>query len=123
MRLGIVGGRDFADYDLLCMEAGRIPATIIVSGGAKGCDLLARRYAEAKSLKLVEFLPDYTKYGRGAPIRRNADIISNSDVVLAFWDGKSKGTKNSIDTARSMGKDVQVVVYKNKQSRDLFSDI
>jgi len=111
MRLGIVGGRDFADYDLLCMEAGRIPATVIVSGGAKGCDLLARRYAVAKGLELVEFLPDYTKYGRGAPIRRNADIISNSDVVLGFWDGKSRGTKNSIETANSMGKVVIIVKY------------
>ena len=61
--------------------------TEIVSGGAKGIDTCAREYALAKGLKLTEFLPEYAKYGRIAPLKRNLQIIDYADCVLAFWDG------------------------------------
>ena len=64
--------------------------TEIVSGGAKGVDTCARNYALRHGLKLTEFLPEYSKYGRGAPLRRNVAIIEYADLVLAFWDGRSR---------------------------------
>ncbi|MDE6590656.1 MAG: DUF2493 domain-containing protein, partial [Oscillospiraceae bacterium] len=64
-----------------------------VSGGAKGIDAGARYYALEHGLKLTEFLPEYGRYGRGAPLRRNITIIENADIVLAFWDGSSRGSK------------------------------
>ena len=66
--------------------------TEIISGGAKGIDTCAREYALANGLKLTEFLPDYFRYGRAAPLKRNITIIENADLVLAFWDGTSRGT-------------------------------
>lgn len=63
--------------------------TEIISGGAKGIDTCAREYALANGLKLTEFLPDYSRYGRAAPLKRNITIIENADLVLAFWDGTS----------------------------------
>ena len=84
--------------------------TEIISGGAKGVDTSAREYAFAKGLKLTEFLPEYDKYGRAAPLKRNLLIIENADLVLAFWDGKSKGTKHVIDNCRKNGVEVRVYI-------------
>lgn len=84
--------------------------TEIVSGGAKGVDTSAREYAKNNGIKLTEFLPEYTKYGRSAPLKRNITIIEYSDIVLAFWDGKSRGTKFVIDNCRKLGVEVRVYI-------------
>ena len=84
--------------------------TEIVSGGAKGIDTCAKDYALRHGLKLTEFLPEYEKYGRGAPLRRNITIIEYADLVLAFWDGKSRGTKYVIDNCKK--RNIPVAVYQ-----------
>ena len=83
--------------------------TEIVSGGAKGIDTCAREYALAKGLKLTEFLPEYAKYGRIAPLKRNLQIIDYADCVLAFWDGRSRGTEYVIKQCREKNKKVTVM--------------
>ena len=85
MRVAVIGSRglqvnDLGDY----LPAG---VTEIVSGGARGIDTCAKNYALFHGLKLTEFLPEYSRYGRGAPLRRNITIIEYADLVLAFWDG------------------------------------
>ena len=85
--------------------------TEIISGGARGIDTCARNYALTHNIKLTEFLPEYEKFGRIAPLKRNITIIQNSDIVLAFWDGSSHGTKFVIDKCREFG--VKVVIYTN----------
>ena len=84
--------------------------TEIVSGGARGVDTCAKNYALRHGLKLTEFLPEYGKYGRGAPLRRNIAIIEYADLVLAFWDGKSRGTKFVIDNCKK--RNIPVVVHR-----------
>lgn len=84
--------------------------TEIISGGAKGIDTCAREYAIAHNIKLTEFLPEYEKYGRVAPLKRNITIIENADIVLAFWDGKSRGTRFVIDNCKKLGKEVRVEI-------------
>lgn len=108
MKLAIVGSRGITHIDL----AGYIPegVTEIVSGGARGIDTLAREYAIENKIMLTEFLPKYELYGRAAPIKRNAEIAAYSDEAVAFWDGRSKGTKNTIDEFKKMGKKVRVIV-------------
>ena len=86
--------------------------TEIVSGGAKGIDTCAREYALAHNIKLTEFLPDYEKYKKGAPLKRNLQIIEYADIVLAFWDGKSKGTKYVIDNCKNNGVEVKVYIFE-----------
>ena len=85
-------------------------ATEIVSGGARGVDTCAKNYALSHGLKLTEFLPEYGKYGRGAPLRRNITIIEYADLVLAFWDGRSRGTKYVIDNCKK--RNIPVVVHR-----------
>ena len=82
--------------------------TEIISGGAKGVDTSAREYALANNIKLTEILPDYAKYKRGAPLKRNIQIIEAADVVFAFWDGKSHGTKFVIENCKKMNIPVRI---------------
>jgi hypothetical protein len=91
-----------------------VETTEIVSGGAIGIDTCAREYALAHSIKLTEFLPQYNTYGRSAPLKRNITIIEYSDLVLAFWDGKSRGTRFVIDNCKKRGIPVRVFVPEQK---------
>lgn len=106
MKLAVIGSRTIVSADIAPHAGG---ATEIVSGGARGLDSLAARYAEEQGLKLTVFRPDYRQYGNPAPHIRNRQIVDYSDAVLAFWDGKSRGTKEVIDYARNHGKRVDVV--------------
>ena len=84
MKIAVIGSRKLKVEDLgKYLPEG---VTEIVSGGAAGIDTCAREYAVANGIKITEFLPDYARYGRGAPIRRNLQIIDHADMVLAFWD-------------------------------------
>lgn len=113
MRLAIVGSREICDREVLLEALKLIPSlgsvTEIVSGGAKGVDSLARDFATENNLKLTEFLPDYGRYGRGAPLQRNTEIIEYADIVLAIpVKGGSNGTRDGIRKAQSMGKRLYV---------------
>lgn len=107
MKIAIIGSRGITDINL----SEYIPDNIteIISGGAKGVDTLAREFALAHKIKLTEILPDYKRYGRGAPLKRNITIIENADSVLAFWDGKSHGTKYVIDNCMKRNIPVKVI--------------
>ena len=107
MTLAIIGSRDCPAVDI--EEYLDEMPDAIVSGGAKGADTYAREFAEKKGIRLIEHLPDYAKYGKVAPLVRNRLIIDCCDEVLAFWDGKSQGTKYTIDYAKKMGKPVRIV--------------
>ena len=108
MKVAVIGSRNLFVDDL----SPYLPegVTEIVSGGARGIDTCAREYARSKGLKLTEFLPDYNTFGRGAPLRRNIEIIDYADTVVAFWDGSSRGTAFVIDNCKKRGKPVQVFV-------------
>ena len=108
MKIAVIGSRGLRVDDL----GKYLPenTTEIVSGGAKGVDTSAKEYAEKNNIKLTEFLPEYEKYGRGAPLRRNLQIIGYADEVLAFWDGTSRGTKYVIDNCKKQNKKVTVYI-------------
>jgi hypothetical protein len=84
---------------------------IIVSGGARGADSLARRYAKKYELELVEHLPQWDRYGKAAGPLRNTLIINAADIVFAFWDGRSPGTRDTINQAISKGKRVITITF------------
>ena len=113
IRVAVIGSRNIEACDL----SAHIPqnCTLIVSGGAKGVDTLAEQYAAEHGIELLTIRPDYRRYGRGAPLRRNNQIVDHADCVLAFWDGQSKGTKYTIDYAEKTGKKVSVILCKTEQ--------
>lgn len=110
MKIAIIGSRNLRvdNFDKYLPEN----VTEIISGGAKGIDTCAKNYAHSRNLKLTEFLPEYDKYGRGAPLKRNIQIINYADLVVAFWDGKSHGTKFVIDKCRMMNKQIKIFIKK-----------
>ena len=108
MKLAVIGSRGIIVEDIERYLPDGIDE--IVSGGAKGVDLCAKEYAKKNDIKYTEFLPDYNRYGRAAPIKRNDEIINYADEVIAFWDGVSKGTQYTVKKAQKLGKRVTVII-------------
>lgn len=110
MKIAVVGSRTFNDYELLRSTLDKYDyIELIISGGAKGADSLAERYALENNIKTLIFKPKWSEYGKRAGYIRNINIIENSDLVIAFWDGKSKGTKHSIDLAKKNKKQLLII--------------
>lgn len=111
MKIAIVGSRNFKDYDLLKDIMQGYEPSAIVSGGATGADLLAEKYAKESGIKLVIFKPNWKRYGRAAGPMRNKKIVEASDMTVAFWDGKSRGTLSTITITKKAGKPVNVIRF------------
>jgi predicted Rossmann fold nucleotide-binding protein DprA/Smf involved in DNA uptake len=111
MKLAIIGSRSFDDYDLLSrMVSANYPqVTMIISGGARGADELARQFAFERGIEIREYLPEWKRHGRAAGQIRNRLIIDDADAVLAFWDGSSKGTRGGLEYARKQGKEIVIL--------------
>ena len=109
MKVAVIGSRSFKDYDLLERTLSGLSISLLVSGGAKGADSLAERYAERHQITTKVFLPDYARYRRGAPLRRNYQIIDYADQVVAFWDERSRGTGHALKYAEQKGKPVTII--------------
>ena len=88
--------------------------TEIISGGAKGIDTLAEKYADENNIPKLIIKPEYAKYGKSAPLRRNKTIVENSDILVAIWDGSSNGTKFAIDYAKKIGKTLELYIVEPK---------
>ena len=108
MKLAIFGSRSLPTPNI--EEYLPEGVTEIVSGGAKGIDKAAAEFAKAHGLKLTEFLPNYERFGRAAPLMRNIEIVTYADAGLAFWDGKSRGTRHTLDCFHKENKPVQIIV-------------
>ncbi len=107
MRVAVIGSRNLK-VDI----AGYIPqgTTEIVTGGARGIDRLAERYADEHYIPKLILRPDYGHYGYSAPRVRNRAIVEAANYIVALWDGKSPGTKFTIEYAKRIGKPVKVYV-------------
>ena len=108
MKLLIIGSRSIVDFDL----EDHVPddVDLIISGGARGMDTVAERYADSHSIEKHIIRPQYERYGRGAPLKRNEEMVELCDAVLAVWDGNSRGTKYTLDYARKKGKKIIEII-------------
>ena len=111
----IAGGRHFSDYQFLKETCDslldELDETIeIVSGTARGADKLGEKYAREKNYQIHRFVAQWDKFGKSAGYRRNAEMADFADMLIAFWDGESKGTSHMIDLANA--KNLGVVVMK-----------
>jgi len=109
MTVAIIGSRKFTNYREFLQLMPKLDITKIISGGATGADSLAHRYALDNDIAYLEFLPDWDLYGKVAGPIRNKLIINNADHVIAFWDGRSKGTASSIKLAQHKGISINVI--------------
>ena len=103
----VAGSRSITNFDLSVY----VPkdTDLIVSGGAHGIDELAEKYADKHKISKLVLRPQYKIYGRGAPLKRNEMMVDLSDTVLLVWDKKSKGTKHTLEYAKSKNKLVILV--------------
>lgn len=110
MKLAIIGSRSISvkNLDIYIPQN----TTEIVSGGAKGIDSDAAEYAIQNNIKLTVFLPDYKRYRRGAPLKRNEQIAEYADMAIAFWDGKSKGTQHTISLFQKLKKEIEIIILQ-----------
>lgn len=117
MKVIVAGGRYFSDYALaeraLDLQLHDIPSQDleIVSGGAAGADQCGEQYGSEWGLLVTVFPADWTTLGKSAGLIRNVAMAQYADVLVAFWDGQSRGTKHMIDTALKYGLEVHVYRY------------
>ena len=133
LRLIIAGSRDFDDFPKLMNSSMEILTEIskkrddldrirIISGTARGADKLGEQYAKIAGYELSKFPADWDGLGKRAGYVRNAEMAKfaveddNYGVLIAFWDGKSRGTKHMIDLAKRYGLEVHVVNYKENNA-------
>ena len=107
MKLLIVGSRSITDFDLSPYISDDVD--MIISGGANGIDTVAEQYADGHRISKIIIRPRYELYGRGAPLKRNQEMVDMADAVLVIWDGKSKGTQFTMNYAKKVGKQVTVI--------------
>ena len=121
MKVIVAGGRDFTKKKKLFKVLdkfldGRREVTII-NGAAEGADDLGGEYALERKLDMVIFPANWKGRGNGAGYIRNAAMAEYGTHLVAFWDGKSPGTKGMIEVAKRKGLEVKVVKYKNKKGK------
>jgi hypothetical protein len=111
----VAGSRGFNDYQLLSktiFEIGdKYESASLVTGCAKGADALAIQFAREYGINIYKYPADWDTHGKAAGYIRNTEMANDSDVLIAFWDGQSRGTKHMIETMQKQNKDVYVVNY------------
>ena len=112
LRVAVVGSRNIKSIDIGILLPGHV--TEIISGGARGVDAAARIWALAHDIPLHEFLPDYRRYGRSAPLRRNDAIVATADYVIIVWDGVSRGTRYVLKRCIALRKPFRLVMATQK---------
>lgn len=101
MKLAVIGPKDFTDYrKLSAILAAVKDINVIISGAAAGTDSLAGRFARENDIPLLEFPPNFKKFGSEAKHERDRQIVDHCQQLIAFWDGKCKGTEYTISYAR-----------------------
>ena len=111
MKLIIAGSHTFTDYQrlrqVLAPERHRI--TQVPTGGARGADQLGFRWALKHHIRSRCFAADWERFGKAAGVRRNHQMAQAGDLLIAFWDGRSAGTRHMISCMQQLGKPVVVI--------------
>lgn len=117
MKIIIAGGRDFNNYYILEKVLNSFKGLIdeVISGDARGADELGARWATYNNIHVNHFPADWDYYGHAAGFIRNIEMADNADALIAFWDGKSKGTGHMIKTMQMKKKPYRVFNYNGEE--------
>ena len=125
MKLIIAGCRDYNDYAffksiidqyLKDLDLSKIE---IVHGNASGVDSMADYYANERNIKVTKFPAEWESLGRKAGPIRNRKMAEYGDYLIAFWDNKSRGTKNMIEEIRKLDKPHSVIYIVEVLAKEL----
>lgn len=113
----VAGGRDFMNRDFVfekCNEHFYLRTDVLVQGDcATGVDMLAREWAHCKQRVMISCPANWGKHSKAAGPIRNKEMAEGADVLVAIWDGKSRGTRSMIEYALLAGLEVHVYNYKS----------
>ena len=116
MKVIVCGSRSIKNemwvHDWLDYLQTQIDITEVVTGMAPGPDNYGGRWAWVQNIPDKNFPAQWDKYGKSAGMIRNVEMADYADYVIAFWDGKSRGTKHMIDTMKRKGKHGTVIEYE-----------
>ena len=112
MKVIVAGCRWFMNYNVvkLAIRNSGFDIDKIITGGATGVDRCAKRFAETYAIPLDTYEAEWKIHGKSAGPIRNAEMAKNANALVAVWDGKSRGTKNMISTAKNAG--LKVFIWK-----------
>jgi hypothetical protein len=129
MKVIIAGGRDFDDLEQMEDDMWQLFGHVdygysqaanfdleFLGGGAKGADALGKRWAKEEDMKYTEFPADWAQFGKQAGPLRNIQMAIAADVLVAFWDGESRGTEHMIEAAMDHNLEIHVYRYNNAPS-------
>ena len=118
MRIIVAGSRDFNNYEVLDKILSceiNPPFDTIISGDARGADSLGAEWADKHGIPVKYFPAYWETYGKGAGFIRNAEMGEYADMLIAFWDGKSKGTAHMIKTMKMNKKPYLIFNYQGEE--------
>ncbi len=109
-RVGVVGSRHFPDLERVSSYIRGLPATVsLVTGSASGVDATVTRVARERGLPIRVLGASFEEArDTGVAASRNQRLVDLCDVLVAFWDGVSNGTRQTVDRALDSGKEVHV---------------
>lgn len=115
MKVVIAGCRDYNDYtegkeyiEKIISSFSHNHEITILSGNCTGADKIGEAYAAENGFAIELYPAEWEKYGRYAGPKRNQKMAEASDIIICFWDGKSKGTASMIKCAKKLGKAVYI---------------
>lgn len=119
-QVGVVGSRTFRDRRFMHAVLTGLweeQEFLLVSGACPdGADFLAERWAETAGVPCLTYPADWVRpdgsKDRGAGHARNSLIARDVDLLIAFWDGESRGTLDTIWKCLDLGKPVQVYQFE-----------
>jgi len=116
MKTIIAGGRNFTDYKKLCEACDQLlqdQTNIEIVSGAyyRGADKLGEQYAIEKGFPVQKFPADWKRFGKSGGPKRNQQMAEYADALIAFWDGKSRGTQNMLYLAKAANLKIRVIKY------------
>ena len=110
-KIAVIGSRQVTNitWFIMCDTLNEYRPGFIITGGAAGVDSLAENYAAMWGIETLIFYPDYNRYGKAATHIRNRKIVDEADLVIAFYDGESRGTKSVIEYAHKKNREIRVI--------------
>lgn len=109
MKTIVAGTRNFFDVDLIHNTLKKFNITELVCGMCRGVDKIAYDYCKSKNIAIDMYPAKWEEYGKAAGPIRNKEMSDVADCLIAFWDGKSKGTLNMINRMRKLNKPVHII--------------
>jgi hypothetical protein len=119
VRVLVCGSRHFNDLNKMVKVVWEMfdpdDTITLIHGDARGADRTSEVVFTSGYFKnmpeVLKFPANWNAHGKAAGYIRNKQMLDEGepDLVMAFWDGVSPGTKNMVSQAEKAGVPVKVI--------------